>query len=72
MSLADHDHALAWLEKLYEERGSGMRMLKVFAEWDPLRGDPRFQDLQRRANAMNPLLAQSFHSPANAAGPAPR
>jgi hypothetical protein len=48
-SLGDHDRALAWLEKLYEQRGAGMRTLKVNEEWDPLRGDPRFQDLQRRA-----------------------
>ena len=59
MSLGDHDHALAWLEKLYAERGSQMRTLKVYEEWDPLRGDARFQDLQRRANVMNPGLAPS-------------
>ena len=57
MSLGDHDNALAWLEKLYKERGAQMRALKVYEEWDPLRGDPRFQDLQRRANVVNVALA---------------
>jgi hypothetical protein len=59
MSLGDHDRALAWLEKLYLERGAGMRTLRVYPEWDPLRGEPRFQDLQRRANAVNASLAGS-------------
>jgi tetratricopeptide (TPR) repeat protein len=59
MSIGDHERALAWLEKLYEQRGSMIRTLKVGEEWDPLRGDPRFQDLQRRANAANGALARS-------------
>jgi DNA-binding winged helix-turn-helix (wHTH) protein/TolB-like protein len=59
MSLGDHDRALAWLEKLYQERGSQMRTLKVYEEWDPLRGDQRFQDLQRRANVVNMALVPS-------------
>src|SRR4029453_12522375 len=59
ISLGDHDRALAWLEKLYVERGAAMRTLKVYPEWDPLRGEPRFQDLQRRANAVNASLAVS-------------
>lgn len=62
MSLGDHDRALAWLEKLYHERGAWIRSLKVAEEWDPLRGDPRFQDLQRRANVLNPSLAPSSDS----------
>jgi TolB-like protein/DNA-binding winged helix-turn-helix (wHTH) protein/Tfp pilus assembly protein PilF len=49
VKLGDHDQALVWLERLYEERGAGMRSLKM-PGWDPLRADPRFQDLLRRAN----------------------
>jgi DNA-binding winged helix-turn-helix (wHTH) protein/TolB-like protein/tetratricopeptide (TPR) repeat protein len=48
--LGDKDRALAWLEKLYEQRSGAMRTLKVYPVWDPLRADPRFQDLMRRAN----------------------
>jgi TolB-like protein/DNA-binding winged helix-turn-helix (wHTH) protein len=49
VKLGDHDQALAWLDKVYQERGVWMRFLKM-PEWDPLRADPRFQDLLRRAN----------------------
>jgi tetratricopeptide (TPR) repeat protein len=62
MSLGDHDRALEWLEKLYSERGAWIRNLNVAEEWDPLRGDPRFQDLQRRANVLNPSLARTSDS----------
>lgn len=50
--LGDHDRALAWLEKLHAGRGGQIRILKVNPDWDPLRADPRFQDLLRRANLM--------------------
>lgn len=47
--LGDHDRALEWLEKLFAERGAWIRGLKVQPQWDPLRADPRFQRLLRRA-----------------------
>jgi DNA-binding winged helix-turn-helix (wHTH) protein/TolB-like protein/Flp pilus assembly protein TadD len=62
MSLGDKDRALEWLEKLYTERGAWIRNLKVAEEWDPLRGDPRFQDLQRRANVLNSSLVRTADS----------
>jgi TolB-like protein/DNA-binding winged helix-turn-helix (wHTH) protein/cytochrome c-type biogenesis protein CcmH/NrfG len=46
----DHDQAIAWLERLYAERGAWVTGLKVQPVWDPLRPDPRFQALLRRAN----------------------
>jgi serine/threonine-protein kinase len=48
--VGDHDRAIAWLERLYAERGAWVTGLKVQPVWDPLRGDPRFQDLILRAN----------------------
>jgi len=48
--LGDRDHAIAWLEKAYEERDSYLPGLKVDAFWDNIRPDPRFQDLVRRMN----------------------
>jgi tetratricopeptide (TPR) repeat protein len=66
--IGDHDRALAWLEKIYEQRGAGLRYLKVNPEWDPLRGDPRFNDLLRRAHvAIVPLAAPSWPTPSTAA-----
>ena len=47
--LGDHDRALEWLNKHFEEQGAWIRGLKVSPQWDPLRADPRFQDLLRRA-----------------------
>ena len=48
VGLGNKDQAIAWLEKAYEERSTGFYLLKVDPMWDPLRSDPRFQDLQRR------------------------
>lgn len=49
VQMGDHDNAMAWLERLYDERGAWIRGLKVQPVWDPLRDDPRFQELLRRA-----------------------
>ena len=48
--LGHKDEALVWLEKAYKEHGWAMCQLKVLSTWDPLRSDPRFQDLLRRMN----------------------
>lgn len=42
------DEALAWLQKAYEEHSNVLIGLKVDPAFDPLRSDPRFQDLLRR------------------------
>jgi len=47
--LGEKDEAFEWLEKAFEE-GENISNLKVHPEWDPLRSDPRFQDLLRRMN----------------------
>jgi len=48
--LGDPDHALAWLEKAYEERDDALSGLKFDVFWDNIRQDPRYQDLLRRMN----------------------
>jgi tetratricopeptide (TPR) repeat protein len=48
--LGEKDQAFEWLEKAYEERDQGLSFLKVDPPLDPLRSDPRFQDLLRRMN----------------------
>jgi eukaryotic-like serine/threonine-protein kinase len=48
LRLGDKERAIEWLEKGYREKSSEMQMLKVLRFWDPLRSDPRFQDLLRR------------------------
>lgn len=46
--LGDKDQAFAWLEKAFQEHSYYMAYLKVFPLDDPLRSDPRFDDLLRR------------------------
>jgi tetratricopeptide (TPR) repeat protein len=48
--LGDRDRALASLEQLFEQRAPWVRTLQVEPLWDPMRSDPRFQTLLRRAN----------------------
>jgi len=49
-ALGDKDQALEWLEKAYQDRAAGMTDLKLDPMPDPLRSDPRFQNLLRRMN----------------------
>jgi tetratricopeptide (TPR) repeat protein len=45
VGLGDKDEAFAWLEK---DLRDGAYMIKAWPYWDPLRSDPRYQDLLRR------------------------
>jgi len=45
----DKDRALEWLERAYQDRGGWMPYLGL-PIYEPLRSDPRFQDLLRRMN----------------------
>jgi serine/threonine protein kinase/Flp pilus assembly protein TadD len=49
-SLGNKNEAFRWLEKAYQERNSGMNLLKTFPAWDSLRSDPRFEDFVQRMN----------------------
>jgi tetratricopeptide (TPR) repeat protein len=42
------DPAMEWLERAYREREPFLAHLKADPSYDPLRSDPRFQDLLRR------------------------
>ena len=46
--LGEKDEAFQWLEKAYAVRDKGLTYLKIDPPLDPLRSDPRFQDLLRR------------------------
>ena len=48
VALGDHDKAFEWLERSYEEHTVGLVFLPALPTLDPLRSDPRFQDLLRR------------------------
>ena len=47
-ALGDKEKAFASLKKAYTERDFQLTSLKVEPGYDPLRDDPRFQDLMRR------------------------
>jgi len=47
-ALGDPDRAIAELEKAYEIRDGDMFMLNELSYFDPLRDDPRFQEIIRR------------------------
>jgi len=48
LGTGDNDKVFAWLEKGFAQRSNALIALKAFPYYDPLRGDPRFQDLLRR------------------------
>lgn len=48
ISVGNKEQALAWLKRAYTEQPNVLTRLKVDPEYDPLRSDPRFQDLLRR------------------------
>ena len=47
-ALGQKDLAFEWLEKAYEQHDTGMTFLKVEPGLDPLRHDPRFEQIERR------------------------
>jgi serine/threonine-protein kinase len=48
--LGDKAQALDWLEAAYEEHSLLLALIKVWPQFDPLRGEPRFQAVVRRMN----------------------
>ena len=48
IGMNDRDQAFAWLEKSVAAHSPGLTALKVDPIYDPLRSDPRYQDLLRR------------------------
>jgi TolB-like protein/DNA-binding winged helix-turn-helix (wHTH) protein/Tfp pilus assembly protein PilF len=50
VALGQHDEALRWLERGYQERDAWLALLKIWPPFDPLRSDPRFQQLLGRMN----------------------
>ena len=49
-ALGEHDEAMDWLERAYDVGEHELVYLKMLPGIEPLRQDPRFQDLMRRMN----------------------
>ncbi len=50
LGLGNKDQALGWLEQACQERNQRLIGLKTHWRYDPLRAEPRFQELLRRMN----------------------
>ena len=48
VGLHDNDAAIRWLVEAFKRRDEWMVYIHVYPEFDPLRSDPRFQELERR------------------------
>jgi len=48
--LGEKNQAFQWLEQAYDTREGNIWQLKVAPQFDPLRDDPRFNDLLLRMN----------------------
>ena len=48
--LGEMSEAMKWLNMAYEKKEAQLVFLGVDPLWDPIRDDPRFQDLLRRMN----------------------
>ena len=48
LALGDYDQAFFWYYEAYKEQSAILQWLKVDPLFDPVRGDPRFQELLRR------------------------
>ena len=46
----DYDRAMDWLEEAYEIHEPSLPYIGTKPLYDPLRSDPRFQDVLRRVN----------------------
>jgi TolB-like protein/DNA-binding winged helix-turn-helix (wHTH) protein/tetratricopeptide (TPR) repeat protein len=52
IALGDKEQAFAWLEKAFAAHSNFISSLKVWPAYDPVRNDPRFINLERRAKLM--------------------
>jgi hypothetical protein len=50
IGLGDNDNAINWLEKAYEEHSPRLIFLNSSPIYDPLRLDPRFNELVKKMN----------------------
>ena len=53
LGLGRREEAISWLQRALAERNDGWLMLGFDRRFDPLRSDPRFQDLLRRMKLLS-------------------
>jgi len=50
VALGDADTAIEWLERAFEAHDTHLGFARALPLYDPIRSDPRFQDILRRMN----------------------
>jgi DNA-binding winged helix-turn-helix (wHTH) protein/Tfp pilus assembly protein PilF len=63
LGTGNKEDTFVWLEKAYSEHSNLMVTLKVEPAYDPLRSDPRFQDLLRRVGLADSPTGQTLSKP---------
>jgi tetratricopeptide (TPR) repeat protein len=48
LGLGDNEQAFVWLEEAYKEQSNILQFVKTHPFFDPIRGDPRFVNLERQ------------------------
>jgi tetratricopeptide (TPR) repeat protein len=51
--LGEKDRAFVYLERAFEERNGALIVMRFAPEWEPLRSDPRFEQLERRVGVLH-------------------
>jgi hypothetical protein len=54
LGLGDTNRAIMWLEKAYQEHYYALSIMTAMPDFDPLRSDPRFQQILK-SNAIDPV-----------------
>jgi TolB-like protein/Flp pilus assembly protein TadD len=52
LGLGDNEQTFYWLEQAYKEQSNILQFLKIHPYFDPIRSDPRFDDLVRRVGLL--------------------
>lgn len=48
--VGEREKAFEWLEKAFTERAPWLIEIKVNQDWEPIRDDPRYQEILRKMN----------------------
>jgi tetratricopeptide (TPR) repeat protein len=59
LDAGDYERSMNWLEKAFEARDPSLPYVGFHPFFDPLRPDPRFQDLLRRMNLPTPSMSDT-------------
>jgi hypothetical protein len=65
LGLGEKDQAIDWLEKALQHRENGALGLGVYPLFDPLRPEPRFQELLRHVGLTDGTRASLLRQPPN-------